>query len=174
MNKNLFNGNIMLIGFMGSGKSSVSRYFNRKYGLEVVEMDQLIVEQQGMSINDIFTKYGEEYFRNLETELLINIQSKNNVVVSCGGGVAMRDRNVVEMKKNGTVVLLEASPQTILDRVKHNNDRPLLKGKKNVEAISELMEVRRPKYQAAADIVIKTDNKSVKNICEEVIEKLNK
>ena len=72
--------------------------------MEVVEMDQIIAEREGMSISDIFETYGEEYFRNLETELLIEMQSKTNVVISCGGGVPMRECNVVEMK-NGRVVL---------------------------------------------------------------------
>lgn len=81
-------------------------------------MDQCIVERQGMSISDIFETYGEEYFRELETNLLIEMQSQSNVVVSCGGGVPMRERNVVEMKKNGRVVLLTAKPETILERVK--------------------------------------------------------
>ena len=90
-------------------------------------MDQLIAEREGMSISDIFETYGEEYFRNMETNLLIEMQEKKNVIISCGGGVAMRERNVAEMKKNGRVVLLTAHPQTILDRVKDSDDRPLLR-----------------------------------------------
>ena len=121
-----------------------------------------------MSISDIFETYGEEYFRNLETELLIEMQSKTNVVISCGGGVPMRERNVVEMKKNGRVVLLTAKPETILSRVKDNHDRPLLEGNKNVDFIAGLMEKRREKYQAAADIVIETDGKDKLEICEEL------
>ena len=87
------------------------------------------------------------------------MQDKKNVVISCGGGVAMRERNVEEMKKNGKVVLLTASPETIYERVKDNNDRPVLQGRKNVAGISELMEQRREKYEAAADIVVNTDDK---------------
>ena len=164
-------GNIILIGFMGAGKSSVSAYLNRVLGLEVVEMDQEIVEREGMSIADIFAKKGEEYFRNLETNLLIEMQTKNNVVVSCGGGAAMRERNVVEMKKNGKVVLLTATPETIYERVKDSTERPLLNGNMNVEYIAGLMEKRRDKYGAAADIVIYTDGKNVKEICEELLQK---
>lgn len=84
----------------------------------------------------------------------------------------MRERNVAEMKKNGRVVLLTASPEVIYGRVKDTEDRPVLKGRKNVEGISELMEQRRGKYEAAADIVIRTDRKSVLEICEELIERL--
>ena len=93
-------------------------------------MDQIIAEREGMTISDIFEVYGEQYFRNLETNLLIEMQSKTNVVISCGGGTPMRECNVVEMKKNGRVVLLTAKPETILDRVKDSHDRPLIENKK--------------------------------------------
>ena len=156
----LFDFNILLIGFMGAGKSTVADYLKESYSMDVVEMDQIIARRQGMSISDIFEKYGEEFFRNLETELLIEMQSRSNVVISCGGGVPMRERNVKEMKKNGRVVLLTAEPETILE------------GNKNVPYIAGLMEKRREKYEAAADIIVKTDGKSPKEICEEIMEKL--
>lgn len=170
--RNLFNYNIFLIGFMGAGKSTISDYLKNALAMDVVEMDQCIVERQGMSISDIFETYGEEYFRELETNLLIEMQSQSNVVVSCGGGVPMRERNVVEMKKNGRVVLLTAKPETILERVKDNHERPLLENNKTVPFIADLMEKRRAKYEAAADIVIQTDGKSELEICEELIHRL--
>ena len=170
--RNLFNYNIFLIGFMGAGKSTISDYLKNVLVMDVVEMDQCIVERQGMSISDIFETYGEEYFRELETNLLIEMQSQSNVVVSCGGGVPMRERNVGEMKKNGRVVLLTAKPETILERVKDNHDRPLLENNKTVPFIADLMEKRRTKYEAAADIVIQTDGKSELEICEELIHRL--
>ena len=170
--RNLFNYNIFLIGFMGAGKSTISDYLKNALAMDVVEMDQCIVERQGMSISDIFETYGEEYFRELETNLLIEMQSRSNVVVSCGGGVPMRERNVAEMKKNGRVVLLTAKPETILERVKDNHDRPLLENNKTVPFIADLMEKRRAKYEAAADIVIETDGKSELEICEEMIHRL--
>ena len=168
--RKLFDYNIVLIGFMG--KSTISDFLRTVFAMEVVEMDQIIAEREGMSISDIFETYGEEYFRNLETELLIEMQSRSNVVISCGGGVPMRERNVVEMKKNGRVVLLTAKPETILNRVKDNHDRPLLEGNKNVSFIGDLMEKRREKYQAAADIVIETDGKDKLEICEELVHRL--
>ena len=170
--RNLFNYNIFLIGFMGAGKSTISDYLKNVLAMDVVEMDQCIVERQGMSISDIFETYGEEYFRELETNLLIEMQSRSNVVVSCGGGVPMRERNVTEMKKNGRVVLLTAKPETILERVKDNHDRPLLENNKNVSFIADLLEKRRAKYEAAADIVVETDGKSELEICEELIHRL--
>ena len=170
--RNLFNYNIFLIGFMGAGKSTISDYLKNVLAMDVVEMDQCIVERQGMSISDIFETYGEEYFRELETNLLIEMQSRTNVVISCGGGTPMRECNVVEMKKNGRVVLLTAKPETILNRVKDNHDRPLLEGNKNVDFIADLMEKRREKYEAASDIVIETDGKDRLEICEELVHSL--
>ena len=170
--RKLFDYNIILIGFMGAGKTTISDYLSTMFAMNIVEMDQVIEEREEMSIQDIFATYGEEYFRELETNLLIEMQSRKNTVISCGGGVAMRERNVAEMKKNGRVVLLPASPETIYERVKDSNNRPVLNGRKNVQGISELMEQRREKYEAAADIVVNTDGKTVLQVCEEMIQKL--
>lgn len=170
--RKLFSYNIILIGFMGAGKSTVSDYLNTMFAMDVIEMDQVIAEREEMSISDIFATYGEEYFRNLETNLLIEMQTHKNTVVSCGGGAALREQNVVEMKKNGRVVLLTADPSTILERVKDSDERPLLNGNKNVDFIGNLMEKRREKYEIAADVVIHTDHKTVLEICEEMVQKL--
>ena len=167
----LFDYNIVLIGFMGAGKSTISSTLSDIFAMDVVEMDQLIAEREGMSIPEIFDTYGEPYFRDLETNLLVEMQSKKNVIISCGGGVPMREVNVREMKKNGKVILLTAKPETILERVKDSHDRPLLENNKNVEFIANLMEQRWEKYQAAADIIIETDGKSAFEICEEIIAK---
>lgn len=140
--------------------------------MDVIEMDQIIAEREGMSIPDIFEVHGEQYFRDLETNLLIEMQSRKNVVISCGGGTPLRECNVVEMKKNGRVVLLTASPETIFDRVKDSHDRPVIENNKNVPFIADLMEKRRAKYEAAADIVINTDGKSLIEVCEELVQQL--
>ena len=169
----LFDFNIFLIGFMGVGKSTISSALESTFAMDVIEMDEIIAKQNGMSISEIFELHGEEYFRNEETELLRESRSKKNMIVSCGGGVPMREVNVQEMKKSGKVVLLTAKPETILERVKGNHDRPLLENNKNVDYITELMEKRRPAYEAAADIVISTDGKTAYEICEEIITKVN-
>ena len=170
--RKLFNYNIVLIGFMGAGKSTISEFLKTAFAMDVIEMDQIIAEREGMSISDIFEVYGEQYFRDLETNLLIEMQARTNVVISCGGGTPMRECNVVEMKKNGRVVLLTAKPETILDRGIDSHDRPLIENNKTVPFIAELMEKRREKYEAAADIVIETDGKDKLQICEELIHRL--
>ena len=166
--------NIVLIGFMGVGKSTVSRCLSAAYAMDVVEMDHIIAQQEGMSIPEIFRIHGEKYFRDLETRLLIQLQDKTNVVISCGGGTPLRERNVAEMKKNGRVVLLTARPETILERVKDDHGRPLLEDRKSVEDIALLMSQRQEKYQAAADITVWTDGRDASQICEEIAERLRK
>ena len=164
---------IFLIGFMGAGKSTVAGELSRQLKIKQMEMDEYIVQEQGMSINDIFEKYGEAYFRELETKLLIGLKDRERVIVSCGGGVAMRSENVRHMKESGTIILLTASPETIFDRVKDSHDRPILNGNMSVEFIRELMEKRREYYEAAADIIIETDGKKAAQISEEIIWKVS-
>ena len=167
-----FNYNIVLIGFMGTGKSTIARELAKTRQMNIVEMDEEIVRRRGKSIADIFKEEGEEYFRDLETALLKELQTKEHQVISCGGGAVLREENVRVMKKNGCVVLLTALPQTIYERVKNNTDRPILQGNMNVEYIASLMEKRREKYEKASDIVIATDGKNVSQICEEMLQKL--
>ena len=162
---------IFLTGFMGTGKSTVARCIHEQYGMEVMEMDEMIAEKEGMSIPDIFSHYGEDYFREAETNLLISLQEKQGCVVSCGGGAILRRQNVEIMKRSGHIVLLTAKPETILARVKDDRNRPLLQDKKTVAEIREMMDARYDKYVEAADVVIKTDGKSAEAICKEIFMK---
>lgn len=160
--------NIYLIGFMGTGKSTVGRLLAQKTGAKCFEMDELIEEQQNMPITQIFENYGEEHFRDLETELLRSLGDKERLVVSCGGGSVLREENAQMMKQSGCVVLLTATPETVYERVKKGTNRPVLNGHMNVEYICELMEKRRARYEEVADLCIATDGKSVETICEEI------
>lgn len=164
--------NIVLIGFMGTGKSSVAHHLHELYQMEIAEMDDMIVEREGMSIPEIFAAKGDAYFRALETNLLKELQSRDNLIISCGGGAALREENVKAMKENGYVVLLTASPETIYQRVGKDKNRPVLNGRRSPEGIRELMEQRRPKYEAAADVIIDTNNKSTSQIANEIIHEI--
>lgn len=164
--------NIYLIGFMGAGKSTIAKTLQYKTGAKRIEMDQLIEEQQGMAITEIFDKFGETHFRDLETELLRSFCEENDLVVSCGGGSVLREENAVLMKESGRIVLLTASPETIYERVKNSTNRPILNGNMNVEYIRGLMEKRRARYEAVADVTVATDGKSVETICEEILEQM--
>ncbi|MGN0428073.1 MAG: shikimate kinase [Agathobacter sp.] len=164
--------NIFLIGFMGAGKSTIAKALCKELQMQLVEMDARIVEEQGMSINDIFAQYGEDHFRDIESQLILTLGEEGNTIVSCGGGVVVRPQNIEFMKKSGKVVFLSATPETIYERVKNSTDRPILNGHMNVEYIAELMEKRRALYEAAADIKIETDGKNRSVICKEIMERL--
>lgn len=164
--------NLFLIGFMGAGKSSVSQALGRMLDREVVEMDQRIAQQEGMTIPEIFAQKGEPYFRACETALLESFAQGDPRIISCGGGVPMREENVAAMRRCGTVVLLTARPEVILDRVKDSDERPLLQGHKDVPYISGLMEQRRPKYEAAADITVDTSSLTIEEVCREVLRQI--
>jgi len=163
------NKNIFLIGFMGSGKSTIARMLAKESKKELIEMDEAIETEEGCSINQIFETHGEGYFRDLESQLVIRIADKGGMVVSCGGGVVLREENIINMRKNGKIIYLSATPETIYKRVCHSTNRPLLNGNMNVEYITELMEKRLPVYDKAADIVIDVNNKEKKEIVAEIL-----
>lgn len=165
-------GQIFLIGFMGAGKSTVSHCFHRRYGMREAEMDSLIEQKEGISISRIFQEKGEEYFRDLETELLRKLSLEENLVVSCGGGTALRRENVDLMKRAGVVVLLTAEPDTIYRRVKDSASRPLLNGNMTLDYIRELLEARRPGYEASADFSVATDGRGAEDICQEILRRV--
>ncbi len=160
--------NIFLIGFMGAGKSTVARRLSEACGMRLIEMDEQIEQEQGMKIPEIFASQGEAYFRGLETALLEDLGRSGGNVVSCGGGVPMRECNVREMRRSGRIICLSAQPETIYERVRHSHNRPLLEGNMNVSYISELMQARLPKYLEAADVIVCTDERSVEEICGEI------
>ena len=161
---------IFLIGFMGCGKSTCAACLCRMTGAEQIEMDQEIVKRQGMEITEIFRVHGEEYFRDLETDLIKEIGNMEPMGVSCGGGTVLREENVALMKAAGRIVLLTAEPETVFDRVKGSADRPVLNGNMNLSYIKKLMEARRPRYEAAADAAVATDGRTAEEICEEILE----
>lgn len=164
--------NVFLIGFMGAGKSTIARCLQKELDMELVEMDERIVQEQGMSINEIFEKFGEAGFRDIESRLVVDLGNQEKSIVSCGGGVVVRPENVKNMKKSGKIIFLTATPETILERVKDGTDRPLLNGHMNVEYIEELMNKRLALYQGAADYMVATDGKTKGEICTEIIKLL--
>lgn len=165
------NRHIILIGFMGVGKSTISRELRFQSNREEIDTDQWIEEHEGCSIAEIFEKQGEEYFRQLETAMIDELGKRKPAIISCGGGMALRELNVRKLREMGSIVLLTAKPQTILERVRCSNNRPLLNGNMNTEYIRELMEKRRPYYERAATVTVSTDNRMISEIAKEILEK---
>ena len=163
------NKNIFLIGFMGCGKSTMAKLLSEETGYKLVEMDETIEAEVGMSINEIFEKYGETHFRDLESQLVERIAKTGGAVVSCGGGAVLREQNRECMRKNGKIIYLSATPETIYEHVKYSTNRPLLNGNMNVEYIAQLMEKRLPIYEDAADEIIVVDGKEKHQIVEEIV-----
>lgn len=164
--------NICLIGFMGTGKSTISQELHRQTGMSEVDVDKYIEAREQRSINDMFETEGEDYFRDVETDCIKEIASGKGRIIACGGGAVLRDENVDYLKENGVIVLLTATPETVFQRVCYSQNRPILKGHMNVEFIRELMETRRTRYEAVADIVITTDDKRISGIAEEILIKI--
>lgn len=163
--------NIALIGFMGSGKSVVSKKLAAILKCEAISTDEWIERREGRSIFQIFEESGEPYFREQETQAVREVAGKESVVIDCGGGVVLNPRNIKELRKKGVIVFLSASPETVYQRIKDKKNRPLLKVVDPQGKIRQLMEERKSLY-AQADYTIATDKKSVRQICAEIIQLL--
>ncbi len=163
---------IFLIGFMGTGKSTVAKELQYRSGKPEIDTDAWIEEREGRSIRDMFEAEGEEYFRDQETAMLDELGLQKSSVVSCGGGMVLRELNIRKMRALGRIVLLTAAPETVYDRVKASTDRPLLQDQMNVDHIREMMEMRMPFYERAADICVVTDNRMICDIAREILDRI--
>jgi len=159
--------NIILTGFMGVGKTSVGTRLAMDLGYTFVDTDKLIEHDQNMTINAIFAKFGEPYFREVESKIIQQVMQGENQVVSTGGGAVLWDMNREAFKKAGFVVCLTARPGVIFERIKHESHRPLLQTPDPQEKIRELLD-NREKFYAQADITIDTSDKSVDQIISDI------
>lgn len=165
---------IILIGFMGAGKTTVGKVLAKKLGCRLLDTDQLIEQKHGMSVQDIFRNQGEETFRRLETETLKELgQEDSDWVLSVGGGLPVRNENRALLRQMGTVVFLRVQPDTVLFRLKDDTSRPLLQGSDVKERVSTLMNQRIPLYQEAARVAVDVDGKTPEEIGTEILEVIN-
>jgi len=164
--------NIVLIGFMGSGKSLVARTLHEKLGWPMFSTDNLIEEREKRSISEIFEKSGEAYFRRLEHEIVKGLSQKQNVIIDCGGGVVLNSDNIKLLKEKGVIFYLKASPEVIYERIKNEKHRPLLGAKDPLESIRNLINQRQPLYEQA-DYVVDANDKSVLVLVEKILKRMN-
>jgi len=162
--------NIVLMGYRGTGKSTVGRLLALRLGRELVSTDAEIVKHAQHSIPEIVAQKGWEHFRDLESDICREFANRDQLVIDTGGGAILRVQNVEALKKNGTLFWLTASVETIAKRIGSNNQRPSLTGTKSfVDEIQDVLRERTPKYQAAADHSIATDNRSVNQLVETIL-----
>jgi len=162
------NKNIYLVGFMGTGKTTVGKILAEKLGREFIEMDEEIEKKEGKKIVDIFRQKGESYFRKIEKEVLKRIASCFSLVVSCGGGVVVDRENLKILKESGIVICLKAKPSIIYERTKKTKERPLLNVPDPLKKIKELLARRAPFY-AKADYFVDTTPFTPEEVSEEII-----
>jgi len=155
--------NIYLVGFMGTGKTSVGLKLAQLKKWHFIDLDDLIELQEQRRIVDIFAKKGEPYFRKVEKKVLKQVATQNKFVVACGGGIVLDPENIKLMKKTGKLICLSASCETILKRVSNNSTRPILNVAKPRERIEFLLKMRAP-YYAQADKAVDTSDLSIKQV----------
>jgi len=160
--------NIVLVGFMGAGKSVAGKRLADILKRTLVSTDELIVQREGRAINDIFKDSGEPYFRKVEKAVIAQVSAKNNQVIDCGGGVVLDPENVTRLRETGIVFYLSATPDVIYERVKSQSHRPLLKGENPRAKIEELLNTRQSFYRQAAHHTIDTSNKSNEQVVNEI------
>lgn len=164
--------NIYILGFMGTGKSRVSRVLAKNLNRDFYEMDEIIEKKEGISITEIFSQKGENYFRRLEAKVLKELSLKQKIIVSCGGGVVIDDDNIEVMRKTGVLICLRAKPETILNRVKDDNNRPLLVVPDPLSKITTMLD-ERSGYYAKCDNFVDTDGLSVDDVAKKVLTIIN-
>jgi shikimate kinase len=163
--------NIILTGFMGVGKTSVGTRLAHDVGYSFVDTDTLIEADQKTTITEIFSAFGESYFRDVETRIIQRVMAERNQVVSTGGGAVLRDENRAAFKQAGIVICLSARPEVIYERIKQETHRPLLQTPDPLAKIRELLDSREQFYRQA-DLVIDTSEKTVDDVINEIKERL--
>lgn len=162
--------NIVLIGYRGTGKSSVSKLLSTILDMDLVELDRLIAKKARLSIPQIVERFGWDKFRDLESEVTREFSQKDNCVIDTGGGIILREENVENLKANGIIFWLRADKETIIERIKGGDERPSLTGTKSfLDEVEKVLKEREPLYQSAADWIIETDERNVEEVTTEIV-----
>lgn len=147
--------NLILIGFMGSGKSTVGKILAEKLEMKFLDTDLEIEKEQGRSVQDIFSEKGEEYFRKLENEMSKKLSTENNTIISTGGGIILNEENIEYLKKDGVVFFLDVAKKTLYKRLISSKGRPLLEGDELWNKINNVLGERVERYRSSADFIVK-------------------
>lgn len=161
--------NIALVGFMGTGKTTIATILTHRLKMRYISTDDLIEKKEKRTINEIFTKDGEEYFRDVESTIMREVSRLENVVIDAGGGAVIREENMANLKSNAVVICLTADDETILERTKKYKHRPLLDVEDPKRKIRELLKKREPFY-AKADYCIDTGKLTIRQVVEKIVE----
>ena len=165
--------NIVLIGYRGTGKSSVAKLLATRTRWPIVSTDLEIIRKAGMPVPDIIRKRGWDYFRDVESEICKQVGKKDRTIIDTGGGAVLRKENVESLRQRGRMFWLTAEVTTVMTRIKNNSDRPSLTGKKSyVEEVEEVLNERLPLYKAAADHMIPTDDRTIEEVANEIQQKM--
>lgn len=166
--------NIVLIGFMGSGKTVVGKRLAKRLGYIFIDTDKIIEDRSGKSITEIFRQYGESYFRELEARLVKDLSGIEGHVISTGGGIVVNRENILSFKKHGFMICwLKASPETIHNRIKNQTHRPLIDVENPLNEIKRLLATREKLY-AEADISVDTDGMEADKIVDIIVDAYSK
>ena len=165
--------NIALIGFMGSGKTSIGKYLARTLGYKFLDSDRLVEKKANCSIAEIFEKQGEKKFRELESAVLKDLFGKKNIVLATGGGAILDPQNRTILRDLGTVVWIHATTDTLFDRAIRDTKRPLLNVEYPRQTFNELLKKRLPIYEASCHVQIDTTNLSYEPTIESIVEAVN-
>ena len=162
--------NIYLIGYRGTGKTTLGRALSRKFRRKFVDLDLLIEEREGRKIEEIFAKDGEKYFRDIEHKVLSEIARQSDLIVSTGGGIVILPENREIIKSTGITIYLTADDKTIYKRIKNDKNRPPLTSKPPLEEVHHLLSIRKPFYEELADITIDTSVSNIEDCSKKIIE----
>ena len=159
---------LLLCGMMGCGKTTVGKEVARLMDREWADTDDEIVKIHG-EIKDIFSRFGEKYFRGIETQILQTLLQKNNLVLSAGGGLVLQSENAAPLKEKANIVYLRAKADTLVERLRNDLSRPLLQGTALSEKVQTLLKERAPTYESVADFTVDVDGKTAEEIAHEIV-----
>lgn len=167
-------GNVFLVGMMGAGKTTVGKLLAQQLGKTFVDSDEEIQQRTGVTIQHIFDVEGEAGFRQRETSVILELVSRNDIVLATGGGAVLSEQNRNALRCNGVVVYLRSSLQDLWRRTRHDRSRPLLRTPDPRATLKTLYEQRDSLYEQVADLVIPTGKQSVQNLVEQLQQELNR